>query len=58
MKHQFELEIKSTTSTVVLSFNAVLRKWEAKEGAKVLARRKNVLMLVQALNDQPETEAA
>ena len=52
MKHTFDLVIKSSTSDVVLTFNAGIGKWEAVSLAdnKVIARRKNVTMLVQALN--------
>ena len=59
MKHTFDLVIKSSTSDVVLTFNAGIGKWEAVSLAdnKVIARRKNVTMLVQALNT-PAAEAA
>ena len=59
MKHTFDLVIKSSTSDVVLAFNAALGKWEAVSLAdnKVIARRKNVTMLVQAIN-APVAEAA
>jgi hypothetical protein len=57
MKHTFDLSIKSSTSDVSLNFNTAIGKWEAISlpTKKVLARRKNVLMLVLAIN---ESEAA
>ena len=60
MKYQFELIIKSTNTDVVLKYNPTIKKWEAVSlsDMKILARRKNVGALVDALNGVNSTDAA
>lgn len=50
MKYEFDLVIRSKTGDVSLHYNPLLRKWVAMQGEKVLAKRKNVSVLIDALN--------
>ena len=50
MKFEFDLVIRAKTGDMTLVYNPTIRKWEALLGTKVLARRKNVEMLVAAVN--------
>lgn len=50
MKFEFDLVIRAKSGDMTLQYNPTIRKWEAMRGQKVLARRKNVEMLVAAVN--------
>lgn len=49
-KHTFDLAIKSKDGRVVLSYDPLSKKWIARSGDKVLARRRNIAVLVDAVN--------